>query len=241
MAPSTKGTSFQRRFQRLFSSWAPCSFGSESKLKTVDISLKFSSFINDLTDVPYLAEEKRNVCEGILRYDECFNVLQTFQKNKSPENDGLTAEFCLAFWPLLGKLIVDSLNYAFEYGELSNSQKQAVITLIEKKEKDKRLVKNWRPISLVNVDAKLGSKTLAKRLEKVLPEVIHFNQNAFVKGRTIFDAVRTIDDVIEYARCKDIPGILVAIDFEKAFASLNCNFHLRVLDDAFNFVPSFIQ
>ena len=46
--------------------------------------------------------------------------------------------------------------------------------------------------------------TLAKRLEKMLPEVIHLNQNAFVKGRTIFDAVRTIDDVIEYARYKDI-------------------------------------
>ena len=111
-----------------------------------------------------------------------------------------------------------------------------VITLIEKKGKEKRLVKNWRPISLVNVDAQLASKTLAKRLEKVLPEVIHFNQNAFVKGRTIFDAVRTIDDVIEYARYKDIPGI----DFEKAFDSLNLNFLLRVLH-AFNFGPSFIQ
>ena len=65
-------------------------------------------------------------------------------------------------------------------------------------------MKNWRPISLLNVDAKLTSKPLAKRLEKVLPEVIHFNQNAFVKGRTIFDAVRTIDHVIEYARYKDI-------------------------------------
>ena len=104
------------------------------------------------------------------------------------------------------------------------------------------MVKNWRPISLVNVDAKLASKTLAKRLEKVLPEVINFNQNAFVKGRTIFDSVRTIDDVIEYARYKDIPGILVAIDFEKAFDWLNSIqfFILRVLH-AFNFGPSFIQ
>ena len=74
----------------------------------------------------------------------------------------------------------------------------------------------------------------------MLPEVIHFNQNAFVKRRTIFDAVRTIDDVIEYARYKDIPGILLAIDFEKAFGSLNLNFLLRVLH-AFNFGPSFVQ
>ena len=101
-------------------------------------------------------------------------------------------------------------------------------------------MKNWRPISLINVDAKLASKTLAKRLEKVLPEVIHFNQNAFVKGRTIFDADRTIDDVIDFAKYKDIPGILVAIDFEKAFDSLNFDFLLRVLH-AFNFGSSFIQ
>ena len=125
-------------------------------------------------------------------------------------------------------MVIDSLNYALEYGELSNSQKQAINTLIEKKGKDKRLVKNWRPISLTNTDAKLASKTLAKRLEKVLPEVIHFNQNAFAKGRTIFDAVTTIDDVIGYARYK-----------EKAFDSLNLNHLLRVLH-AFNFGPSFI-
>ena len=118
------------------------------------------------------------------------------------------------------KLVANSLNSAFEYGEPSNSQKQAVVTLVERKGKDKRLVKNWRPISRINFDAKLASKTLAKCLEKVLPEVIQFNQNAFVKGRTIFYPVRTIDDVIKYAMYKDIAGILVAIDFEKAFDSL---------------------
>ena len=65
------------------------------------------------------------------------SILQTFQKNKSPGNDGLTVEFYLAFWPVFGSLLVESLNYAFEYGELSNSQKQAVITLVEKRGKDK--------------------------------------------------------------------------------------------------------
>ena len=124
---------------------------------------------------------------------------------------------------------MQSLNYAFEYGELSNSQKQAVINLVEKRGKDKRQIKNWRPISLINVDAKIESKTLAKRLENVLPEIIHFDQSVFVKGRTIFDAIRTIDDVIEHTMNGDISGILVAIDFEKAFDSLNFSFLMSVL------------
>lgn len=98
---------------------------------------------------------------------------------------------------------MDSLNYAYLYGELSYSQKQAVITLIEKKDKDRRWIKNWRPISLVNVDVKIGSKAIAKRLENVLPHFIHYDQNAFVKGRTIFDATRTISDVLEFTKMRD--------------------------------------
>lgn len=124
-----------------------------------------------------------------------------FSENKTKGNDGLTIEFYLAFWPLIGKYWVDSINYSTcEFGDVSNSQKQAIITLVEKKGKDKRMIKNWRPISLINVDAKIISKVLAKRLEKVFPTIIHSVQNAFVKGRSIFDAVRAIDDVLHYTK-----------------------------------------
>ena len=100
------------------------------------------------------------------------------------------------------------------------------------------MIKNWRPISLINVDAKIASKTLAKRLEKVLSKLIHSIQNAFVKGRSLFDAIRTID-VLEYTKEKELSGILLAIDFEKAFDTLNCDFLIRTLHK-FNFGP-FIQ
>ena len=73
----------------------------------------------------------------------------------------------------------------------------------------------------------------------MLPEVSHFDLSAFVKGRTIFDAIRTIDDVIVHTMNTDISGILVATHFEKAFDSLNLSFLLRILH-AFNFGPSFI-
>ena len=82
----------------------------------------------------------------------------------------------------------------------------------------------------MNVDVKIGSKAIAKRLEKVLPHIIHYDQNAFVKGRTIFDAVRTISDVMEFAKMRDCQSIMTAIDFEKAFDSLNWNFLLKSLE-----------
>ena len=57
---------------------------------------------------------------------------------------------------------------SFREGQLSSSQRQAVIVLIEKKDNDKRFVKNWRPISLINVDAKIASKAIALRIKKVI-------------------------------------------------------------------------
>lgn len=92
------------------------------------------------------------MCEGQLTYSECFMVLSAFNSIKTPGNDGLTVEFYKFLWPEIGSLLVDSLNYAYFHGELSTTQKQAVITLIDRKDKDRRLIKNWRSISFVNVD-----------------------------------------------------------------------------------------
>jgi len=159
---------------------------------------------------------------------------------KSPGNDGLTGEIYKGFWNLLGQQLTDSLNFSLEHGELSNSQKQAIIRLIDKKDRDRRYIKNWRPISLINVDVKIASKALALRLEKVLPKVIDGDQCAYVKGRTMFDAVRTIDDVMEYTKLKQLPRIMIAFDLEKAFHSLSWFFLLKALK-SFNFGESFIK
>ena len=121
-----------------------------------------NSFLKN-PDVPKLSQVDAQVCEGKLTVSECFKSLQLFQNNKSPGNDGLTVEFYKAFWHVLGEFMVNSLNDSYDRGELSNSQKEAIITLIEKKDKDKRYLSNWRPISLINVDVKIGSKAIAKR------------------------------------------------------------------------------
>ena len=90
----------------------------------------------------------KKVCEEKLTVKECFDTLLNMSNGKSPGNDGLTKEFYVCFWEDLGSLLVDTLNNAFQYGELSTSQRQAVITLIEKKDRDKRLIKRTGDQSL---------------------------------------------------------------------------------------------
>ena len=190
--------------------------------------------------IPRLSVDDSQVCEGKLTIEECVKSLNSFEPNKSPGNDGLTVEFYKFFWNIVGELLVAGLNYSYDVGELSNSQKKAIIILLEKKDKDKRHISNWRPISLINVDVKIGSKAIAKRLERALPSIIHFNQRAYVKGRTIFDAVRTVEDILDYTERFKINGGLIAIDFKKAFDSVSREFLFRTLSAA-RFGPSFIQ
>ena len=198
-----------------------------------------NSFLNN-SGIPKLTFNEALICDGKLTVDECYKSLQLFESNKSPGNDGLTVEFYKAFWHILGNLMVDSLNCSYDFGELSNSQKEAIITLIEKRDKDKRYLSNWRPISVINVDIKIGSKAIAKRLENVLPSIIHYNQCAYVKGRTIFDAVRTVDDIMEFSERYNLEGRMICIDFNKAFDTVSRDFLFRTLS-SFGFGPSFLQ
>ena len=105
---------------------------------------------------------------------------------------------------------------------MSTSQRQAVITLLEKK--DRTLIGNWRPISLVNADAKIISKVITNRIKDILPSIIHHNQTGYVKERYIGETVRSIFDNMDLKDMENMPGLLIFIDFEKAFDSLEWNF-----------------
>ena len=133
---------------------------------------------------------------------------------ESPSN------FIKKFWSLISEPFIQCANECFEKGEMSCSQKQAVITLLEKKGKDRSFLENWRPISLVNVDAKIMSKVIATRMKNVLPSIIHHNQTGFIKDRYIGETVRSIFDIMDYTAKENIPGLLIFIDFHKAFDSL---------------------
>ena len=150
--------------------------------------------------------------------------------------------FMSVFFNEIITYLLDALNLAFDQGQLSNSQRQAMITLIEEKGKDKRYLKNWRPISLINVDAKIASKALAFRIRKVITNLIHSDQTAYVKGRYIRESVCLISDILEYTESKGIEAILFSADFDKAFDSIDHTFLFSVLwVKSYGFGPDFIQ
>ena len=86
----------------------------------------------------------------------------------------------------LKNLLIESLNQDFRSKTLSISQRQAVIKLIEKKDRTKRYMKNWRPSSLLNVDTKNLSKAISKKLKTALRMIISSQQTAYVKNRFIY-------------------------------------------------------
>ena len=112
--------------------------------------------------------------------------------NKSTGNDGLSKEFYEWFWNEIKNLFLASIHRAFLNQEFSNSQKQTVIEMLEKNDNDKRFVKNWRPISLLNTDMKIISKVLSTRIKSVLPFLISSSQTAYVKNRFISESGRVI-------------------------------------------------
>jgi hypothetical protein len=179
-------------------------------------------------DIPNLEEVEKEMCEGRLSLAECATSLKSFNTGKSPGNDGITVEFYRKCRPLFGQLMVDSCNLSYAEGELTTSQRQAVITLLDKG-KDRTLLKNWRPISLLlNVDYKIASKAIANPLSTYLQNVINTNQVGFVKNRNITENIRTIADVMDYLKDNNLPGIMVNVDFEKAYDSIEWNFMLHV-------------
>ena len=98
--------------------------------------------------------------------------------------------------------------------------RRGIIRLIPKEDSQLNQLQNWRPITLLNVDYKIASKAIAKRIELLLPYLIHPDQTGFVKDKYIGENIRLISDVIEQTNKDNIPGILVSLDFRKAFDTL---------------------
>ena len=133
-------------------------------------------------NTPILDEQEQKHCKGLLTASECLESLKSMESNKSPGSDSLPAEFYKVFWNDINQYLLNALNCAYTKGLLSITERRGLITLIPKKNKPTNLLKNWKPITLLNCDYKIATKSIASRIQKALPKIINNNQAGFLKG-----------------------------------------------------------
>ena len=190
-------------------------------------------------DFVTLDENDSSSCEGTLTEKESFEAVMSMQNNKSPGSDGISVEFYKTFWCHVKDLLLNSLNEGYRKGTLSDSQRHSVLTLLFKKG-DKRNLDNWRPISLLNVDYKIATRALAKRLQNVIPKIISFDQMGFIKKRSATENIRLVQDLLDFCSHTKLPSIFIFLDFKKAFDNIDHDFLFEVLK-RYNFGTSLIK
>ena len=119
-------------------------------------------------NVPKLDEPTAESLEGPIKDTEILDVLKNMKNNKSPGSDGYTAEFFKFFWIDLKDFIVRAVNDVFINKKLPVSQCLGIITCLPKGDKPRQFIKNWRPITLLNVFYKIISACISKRIKSTL-------------------------------------------------------------------------
>ena len=189
---------------------------------------------------PKLKKADFDFLDDYISSDEVKIAINDLNNNKSPGEDGLTAEFYKKNSQTIAPILADVFNDIFMKETLPKSMCNSIITLIFKKKGSPLNLKSWRPISLLNLDYKILAKLLANRIKSTLNDIIDPFQSSGCKNRNIINNALNLNSILSYAKQNNKPVSLISLDNEKAFDRVERNFILKTLQK-FNFPPNFIQ
>ena len=164
-----------------------------------------------------VSQSQKDILNANIIVEELQSAVFTMKDNKVPGLDGLPVEFYILIWGEIKDLLIQLYNKCKDMGQLNKTARQGIISLLPKGNKDPLTLKNWRPLTLLNIDYKILAKCLATRLKKCLPNLIGPQQTGFMEGRYIATNIVKTMNIVAYANEKRKHKVIMTIDFEKCF------------------------
>lgn len=186
-----------------------------------------------------LSQEESLKMSSLFSMEELEEALNLSPLDKAPGPDGFSMGAMKKIWWLVKHELLECLNKFQKCGKLPGGMNSSFICLVPKCDAP-QFIKEFRPISLINSSMKLLTKMLASRLSNVIGSLVSEVQTGFIKGRLITDGILIVSEVINSMKAGHCDGLILKLDFEKAFDSVDWSFLLQLLDK-FNFSKDWIR
>uniref|UniRef100_A0A8C5M4V5 Reverse transcriptase domain-containing protein n=1 Tax=Leptobrachium leishanense TaxID=445787 RepID=A0A8C5M4V5_9ANUR len=190
--------------------------------------------------LPSLPDSRLEPLSSPVTEEELHAAFKSMKPHKAPGPDGFTYHYYKSHSGILGPHLLSMFNNLLEGGKLPADSLLASIALIPKPGKDKHMVGNYRPISLINTDLKLFTKILSKRLDLIMGTLIHPDQVGFIPGRQAYENTRRSADLLWLASSGNTPSLFLSLDAEKAFDRAEWPFLFTLLSHL-GFPPPFVR
>ena len=151
-------------------------------------------------------------------------AIRSMKNNRTPGEDGIPVDFYKVFWSKIKDIFYGMVLEVYNKNVLHKSARKGILNLIPKPNKDTRLIKNLRPITLLNTDYKIIEKAIANKMIPALEHIINKDQRGFMKDRRISVNIRKMLDIIQQCKVEDLEAVVLSLDFVKYFDK--CSFSI---------------